>query len=353
MTVRLKDIANEAGVSISTVSRVLNDPSTTAARQELQEKIWEIVRRTGYSPNRQAQLLKNGSKEHELTVKKPVYCLIACSAEEVKDDTFYTQILSAIEREAYNNNYALAYTFFARDLEDPATVRQFQEHPKDNLIVIGRFKPAIMKILSKGFKRIVYTGLNELDINCDQVLCDGYTGIMEAVQYFYDLGHRRIGLIGNQANREARCRGYFNQMKELGLAADPCNLASDTTLSLEGGQQGMQQLIRQNFDATAIICANDMVAMGVLAACKKQGIRVPEDLSVMGMNDMETVQYISPMLTTVHVPMDEMGKVAMRVLIDRAEGGHSLPQKVFLPFYIAKRESTAGIPVKKRLENIE
>lgn len=343
MTVRLKDIAKEAGVSISTVSRVLNDPNTTAARQDLQEKIWEIVRRTRYSPNREAQMLKSGSLELELNVRKPVYCLIACSAEEVKDDTFYTQILSAIEREAYNNNYSLAYTFFARDLEDPGTVHKFRENPKSNLIVIGRFKPSVMNILNKGFKRIVYTGLNELNVNCDQVLCNGYLAIKEAVQYFYDLGHRRIGLIGNQANTEARCRGYYDKMRELDLPVDPRNLAPETTLSLEGGQQGMQQLIHQNFDATAIICANDMVAIGVLHLCKKSQIRVPEDLSVMGMNDMETVQFITPMLTTVHVPMDEMGKVAMRTLIDRAEGGHSLPQKICLPFYIAKRESTAGL----------
>ena len=343
MTVRLKDIAEEAGVSISTVSRVLNDPRTTAARQDLQEKIWEIVRRTGYSPNREAQLLKHGTREPELNEKTPVYCLIACCAEEVKDDTFYTQILSAIEREAYNNNYSLAYTFFASDLEDPATVQKFQDHPKENLIVIGRFKPAVMAIMNKGFKRIVYTGLNELNVNCDQVLCDGYQAIKEAVQYLYDLGHRKIGLIGDQANREARCRGYYDKMKELGLPIDPCNLAPNTTLSLEGGQQGMNQLIQQNFDATALTCVNDMVAMGVLHTCKQSGIHVPEDLSIIGMNDMETVQYITPMLTTVHVPMDEMGKVAMRVLIDRASGGHSLPLKVCLPFYIAKRESVGGI----------
>lgn len=344
MNIRLKDIAKEAGVSISTVSRVLNDPNTTAASTELQERIWEIVHRTGYSPNREAQLLKNGKNTSDIKARKSINCLIACSAEEIKDDSFYTQILSSIERESYHNNYILESTYFARDIVNPETIHRLQESPRDNLIVIGRFMPSMLDILKKGFRRIIYTGLNDLDVDCDQILCDGYSAIKDGVRYLYEQGHNRIGLIGNEADNEARCRGYFDGMKALDLPVDRRNVITDTVLSLEGGQQGMGRLVEKNFNATAVICVNDMVAMGVIHACKRFGIQVPKDLSVMGMNDIETVQYISPMLTTIHVPMAEMGKVTVRILLDRIDNGHSLPMKICLPYYIVTRESTRGNP---------
>ena len=94
-------------------------------------------------------------------------------------------------------------------------------------------------------------------------------------------------------------------------------------------------------DITAIFCANDNTAIGAIKAIREKGYRIPEDISIIGVDDIETSQYISPMLTTVHIPMEEMGQLAAKILIDRINGGHRIPLKTLLPFYIAKRDTCA------------
>lgn len=94
-------------------------------------------------------------------------------------------------------------------------------------------------------------------------------------------------------------------------------------------------------DITAIFCANDNTAIGAIKALRERGYRIPEDISIIGVDDIETAQYLSPMLTTVHIPTEEMGRTAAKILIDRISGGHKLPMKIVLPFYIAKRDTCA------------
>ena len=103
----------------------------------------------------------------------------------------------------------------------------------------------------------------------------------------------------------------------------------------------MKELMERGSGLTAVICANDMTAVGALRACKELGIRVPEELSLIGINDIPNVRYVQPKLSSIHVPLDEMGKLAVRVLADRISGGHTLPIKVSLPYYIVERASCA------------
>ena len=101
----------------------------------------------------------------------------------------------------------------------------------------------------------------------------------------------------------------------------------------------MLRLLDSAPDVTAVFCANDMVSIGALRACRDRNIRVPDDISLIGCNDVENVQYTSPMLSSVHVPLEEMGKMAVRILLDRVDGGHSSKLKVELPYSIIKRGS--------------
>ncbi|MFB0919598.1 MAG: LacI family DNA-binding transcriptional regulator [Oscillospiraceae bacterium] len=340
----LKEIAAQANVSISTVSRVLNASSPGAASKEVQNRIWEIAHAGGYMPNKEAQALKkSGTSFPEST--RSIFCLVACSSEEVREDPFFTQAISSIEREAFHQGYMLKYTFYSGDSESGSTMQLMQEASSNQLIIIGRFQLKLYQALCKHFKTIVYLGWNDLDIHCDGVICDGYLAAQEAVSYLYQLGHRRIGFVGAD-RQEARFRGYIHALEKLGLERSERNIATNPVLSYESGCRGLERLLAQDMDATALYCANDTTAIGVLRACKSHGLRVPEDLSVMGANDIETDQYVSPMLTTIHIPLDEMGKVATRVLIDRINGGHTLPLKVLLPFHIVRRESCAAPPVK-------
>lgn len=339
----LKDIAGKANVSISTVSRVLNSNTTNAASREVQELIWKIAREGGYLPNKEAQALKNARKAASEKAVRSIYCLVACSPAEVRDDPFFTQAISSVEHEALQNNYVLEYTFFAGNSESDLTMRLMQNASSDRLIIIGRFTPELFTRLRQNFKKIVYLGWNDLEVECDGVICDGYLAVQEGIRHLYGLGHRRIGFIGAHRN-EARFRGYLKAMELLGLPLEEKNIVSKSALSFESGYLGLEQLLTQGMDATALFCANDTTAIGALRACKNHGICVPKDLSVMGMNNIETVQYISPMLTTINIPLTEMGRVATRTLVDRINGGHSLPQKIMLPFHIVSRESCTPPP---------
>ena len=113
-------------------------------------------------------------------------------------------------------------------------------------------------------------------------------------------------------------------------------------MTINGGFDGMKKLLAQRDEqhpVTAVFCASDKTAIGALQACKQQGLRVPEDISLMGMDDSEMTQYLTPSLSTIHVPLEEMGKFSIRVLRDRMHGGHTFPIRVSFPFFIKQRGS--------------
>lgn len=337
----LKDIAAEVGVSISTVSRVLNNEKTSAASKTLQEKIWETARRQGYTPNAAARALKSAPAV-DVTEVKLLYCMFACPPHETKEDPFFTKLTSVIEREAFKHGYILHYTFSAVDLDSPILQSTFAASPAEALIALGRFDAALYRRLRKHFKRIVYVGLNRLDVKCDQVICDGHKAAQAAVEYLYSLGHRRIGYVGCQ---EARLHGYLDTLRRLELAISDAFISDDAELSMEGGYQGMLRLLDKQSDITAVFCGNDVTAIGALRACKDRGLKLPRDLSIIGVNNIENVQYTSPMLASINVPLDEMGKTAVSVLLDRIEGRHTSHIVVEFPCSLVKRESCSLPPV--------
>lgn len=333
----LKEIAKEANVSISTVSRVINQKNTKAASPEVQDRIWEIVRKSGYTPNATARTLKLGSKAAApSTAPKTIACIYARKDVAVSD-LFFSQIAKAIEQEAFKSNYFIKYSLTAMELANQGMTSAIASVPVDGAVVLGQYDKPMLKFLTEHYKNVIYAGLNPLGFKYDQVICDGREIAYSAVSYLHELGHTRIGYIGEQAN-EVRFTAFRESLDRLGLPFQQKN-AANVKLSHEGGYQGANFLIDQKADITAVFCANDNTAIGAIRAIKERGLRVPEDISVIGVDDIETSQYLSPMLTTVHIPMEDMGKVAAKILIDRIGGGHRLPMKIVLPHYIAKRDT--------------
>ena len=339
----LKDIAQAAGVSISTVSRVLSNRSTNAASESLRMKIWDIAREQGYLPNRDAQNLRTSTADQE--VPHSLYCIYACPPAETQDDPFYSKILESIEHRALKNNFIVKYIFSTVALSDPEFIYHFSMDPPDFLIVLGRFDQTLWKKLKQHFKKIIYVGLNELEFPCDQIICNGYEMARSAVDYFCSLGHKKIGYIGSN---EARMRGFLKSMADHGLDYQPNTYIDDVMLSMEGGFTGMNRLLDKNSDLTAVFCANDMVSIGALRACKERGIRVPDQMSLLGINDIDNIQYTDPMLSSIHVPLEEMGSLSVTVLVDRISGGHYCPVKLFLPFQIVTRGSCCKYTESRR-----
>lgn len=332
----LKEIASEAGVSISTVSRVINQSSKSPAGKEVQDRIWEIVRRTGYTPNLMARDLKRGVSGTKETFTHSIACLFARTSDGVTD-SFFSPLARSIEKEAFKHNYILKYTFTAFDMNHPSTFRLISDHNVDGIAVLGRCDKQLLKFLKQYFKCIVYTGLNNLDAKYDQIICDGYEASLNAMEHLISLCHTKIAYIG-ETKSEDRYQGYCAALAAHNLPVIPAYV-TNVALSSEGGYKGAKKLLERKADISAIFCPNDMTAIGAMKAVKEHGLSIPQDISIISIDDIDTAQYLTPMLTTIHIPVEEMGQMAAKTLIDRIEGGHKLPLKVNLPFYIANRES--------------
>lgn len=338
----LKEIAREAGVSVSTVSRVINGNENGAASKATRDKIWAIVRKTGYTPNVSAQNLKRKAPVQD-TVAKPVRYIDCLQARSVNlsTDPFFADLERALEQEAFNNNYVVKHTFRPIDLNSPETLLPPNGENVCGLVILGRymFTKQQLQLLTKAYRNIVYVGLNTIPFKCDQVVCDGYKAGLDAISYLVELGHKKIAYLGEQDN-ECRFRAYRDALAQHNLPFSIRNTAN-VLQSTEGGYRGVQMLLKQNSDFSAVFCANDLTAIGAIKAFHEQKKHVPRDISVISVDDIDLSQYMNPMLTTVHIPIEELGRQTARLLIDRINGGHNLPLKVELPFYIARRDSCA------------
>ena len=328
----LKQIAQEAGVSISTVSRVINQSNSNVASKEVQERIWEIVRRTGYIPNSNARNLKTGMTPSASEPSRSIACLFARTPDAITDP-FFSQLAHSIEKEAFKQNYILKYSFTSIDIQHPTTFHLIANNQVDGVAVLGR-------CLKKYFNYVIYSGLNSLNAKYDQVLCESILASEAAIEYLIELGHTKIAYVGETKNEE-RYTGYVSTLRKHNIPLRN-EFVSNVILSSEGGYCGTKTLLKRTQEMTAIFCPNDLTAIGVMRALQEAGLRIPTDISVISIDDIDMAQYLSPMLTTIHVPLDEMGQTAAKILIDRIQGGHHLPMKISLPFYLAVRESCAA-----------
>lgn len=343
----LKEIAQEAGVSISTVSRVINQSNSGAASKEVQNRIWEIVRRTGYTPNSNARNLKTKANTDVPEPSHSIACLFARNPDSTTDP-FFSQLARSIEKESFKQNYIVKYSFTSIDIRHPSTFHLISNNQVDGVVILGRCTKQLLSFLKKHFNYVIYTGLNSLNARYDQVLCEGLLASEAAVEYLFKLGHREIAYIGETENEE-RYIGYVSALQKHNLPIHS-EYISNITLSSEGGYCGAKALLERTRSMTAVFCPNDLTAIGAMRALQEAGLRIPEDISIISIDDIDMAQYLSPMLTTIHVPLEEMGQTAAKILIDRIQGGHRLPMKISLPFYLAARES-CGPPPSHRQTN--
>ncbi len=334
---RLKDIAREAGVSISTVSRVISNPSTNAASPEKRDLILKIAEEGGYL-NHAVSIPDRPIAPGEPNM---LYCMLAIDPLEYNGNPYFATLMSGLRLAARRYNCIVQYYFPTRsgsfvDFTPPAPDQSVQ-----GLIIIGRFDPEILDSLKDVYKNVAYVGLNTLDADCDQIICEGSEAARAAVHYLYNKGHRRIGFLGSSDDR--RFDGYKKALQELSLPLSEQAYLNDVVMSIDGGYQGMQQLIQKHnggIPATAIFCASDTISIGALHACNENGIRVPEDVALIGLDDSEMTRYISPTLSSIHIPLEEMGQFAVKVLFDRIHDHHHAVIRTYFPFEIVEREST-------------
>lgn len=327
----IKDIAKIVGVSPSTVSRVVNKGDTKSASDETQKRIWEAVYQYGYMPSLNTKNLQADVPEGEKTSGE-IVCMYGRMTNSFLDP-FFQRLTHAIEKAAFKKGYILRFSTTNAQTEYVISSNKFS----DALIILGRTDKSTLEKVRAHYKHILCTGLQDLPFEIDQVVSSGYKAAQKSIQYLIELGHKKICYVGETKN-EQRFLGYQNAMKEAGLEVSD-NYVVNADFSPGKGYEAVNQLIEKNKDFTAIFCSNDIISIGALKALKEHHYKIPEDVSLISVNDIETVQYLSPTLTTVHIPLEEMGTMAAKLIIDRIEGGHRSPMKLELPNSIIRRES--------------
>ena len=337
MSVTLKDIAEKAGVSISTVSRVINRDKEKPASQETNDKIWKIVRELGYIPNHNARNLQSGRDKKTKTIA----CLYT-SKIDTHNDPFFSDIGLGIQKEANDKGYIISYALSISEMGMRPLHRYIMNHPIDGVIILGRFDEITFSFINRHFERLVYAGLNPVNENIDEVICNGYDATIVAINHLINKGYHKIGYIGDHLNNfinEHRFSAYKACLHQNGIKFNK-NYIIDTPLSIFKSHENVDAYLKIHTNIpNAFFCANDVTAIGAMKALKEHNIKVPTDVALISIDNIEMANYVNPSLTTMDIPKIELGKAAVKLLIDQIETDRKKAYRIDLPFKLIERES--------------
>lgn len=332
--VNMHDIARRAKVSLGTVSHVIN--GSAVVRDRLRKRVLEAIDELGYQPSQLARGLRRdytnmiGMIIPDIT--NPFFPALVRGAEDVAFSHQFRLVLcnseNQPEKEASYWNEIQSY-LPAGMLLIPAVDSKLHNQPKRG----GRVTPVVCidRKLS-GWKG-------------DVVRADDEAGSYEATRHLIDLGHRKIATITGPphlATTAERLRGYRRAMKEAGIPVPAAYIAKGSFDRPSGFDAGLQ-LLRPVTRPTAIFASNDLMAMGVLLALRELGLRCPEDVSVVGFDNLEATELLHPPLSTVDQPAYRLGTTAMEMLIERISGARSEPREVILETQLVRRSSVVRL----------
>jgi len=321
--VTLKHIARYTGLSIMTVSRVVRGrPDVSPASRQ---KVLAAVRRLGYIPNPAAQLLVT---RHTPGPKDERIIGTIFSQEVVTSHSYFAGIIQGIADEARRSDCHLLLGYGMGDMTQPAEYpKMIREMMTRRLILVGKGPPRLVRQLHGNGFSLVLVDMRPPIRGVDAVVCNDAQGAYEATRHLITLEHRRISLIrGPQrhAFSQALTSGYRRALQEAGIPFRD-TLVLETAFCPEGGYEAAEVLLKDADRPTAIF-TNDDMAIGAMRAIHDHGLRIPDDMAIVGYDDIEYAAHTTPPLTTVAVPKEEMGRLAVRRAIAQMEQGE---QRVF------------------------
>lgn len=328
----IRDIARFAGVSTATVSRTLSSPDLV--KPSTRARVEAAVRKQGYLPNAVASSLRRRRTENIVVIVPDI------------QNPFFSSIVQGIENVAHRYNHKV---LLGESQDCQARVDRYADmlvrREADGLILLGARLPSSVSEAVRGSRPIPIVTACEYvpGLRAPNVRIDNVAAAAAAILHLVRLGHRRIATItGPMSNPivKDRLRGYRQQMARAKLA-QPTSYRVAGDFTLESGYRGMQQLLALPKGPTAVFCANDEMAMGAIRAVKESGGRVPDDISIVGFDDLRFAEYFDPPLTTIRQPRHEIGETAMRLILD-VFAGRARAKTVVLPHQLIVRGSTRG-----------
>lgn len=331
----IKDIANAAGVSSATVSRVLNYDASLSVSNETKKKIFETAEELNYTKHKKS-----------LPADQSVIRLVQWyDSEEELEDLYYLAIRLGIEKKAEE----LGVTLLKESL------LELSEQPTDGCIALGKFDPQQIKQLGRVNENLLFVDFDSLALGHHAIVVDFEQSVSLVIDHFIQDKREKIAILsGSEATKgsrfsieDPRFAAFKRTMEQLKLYQEAFHLEAPFTV--EGGYQRMRAFLAQKTELpNALFASSDALAIGALRAIQEAGLKVPQDISVIGFNDVSVAKYVFPALSTVKVYTEWMGELALSTALNLIKETPPIPQKITLATELILRESTGSKAARKR-----
>ncbi len=327
----MKQVAEKARVSTTTVSHVINN--TRVVSEDARERVLAVIQELRYIPSAVARSLKN-DRTHTLGMMIPN-----------NSNPYFAEIIQSLEDTCFEFGYNI---ILCNSYDDPkkqaAYIRVLMEKRIDGLILVssGSDEELTRLLADEGIPKVLVD--RELDgVAADFIEADHEDGGYQATQYLISLGHTRIACVAGPENilaSAARIRGYQRALQQAGISYDPALLVHADFTS-QGGFNAFQHLLALADRPSAIFASNDLMAIGGICAANQAGIRIPDDLSVIGYDDIALASFSTPPLTTIAQPKQAIGRLTAEVLVQRIKCPESSLRRELIKSQLVVRSSTA------------
>lgn len=349
----IRDVAKHAGVSIASVSRVLNDDRQYKMTDETKLKIEQAIRELDYHPREvkkgasglpshiaPSQLL-TGRREQKKRTQAKIGCVLRVTRRKF-NDPYYMSILSSIESRLSELGYQISFIKTGAELMNPSILTSAITPDVKGLVIMEDLSDETYSYLRSVCPCIVGIDTHRSDI--DNVAYDHYEAAGIAVEHLINRGYTKIGYIGGQGEHftiqsSQRYRGFRYTMETHGLPVED-DWVIDSEWDEELCSRLLDKMCRENNLPQAFFVGSDLMAMATMNVMHAHNISIPSQIAVMGLTDLDITRFSNPPLSTVHVPIEEIGMAAADMLIARIEGYSMAPQKITLSSKLVVRSST-------------
>lgn len=326
----LEQVARRAQVSTATVSRVLNNASVV--KRSTRARVMKAVEELKYHPNLHARSLAGG--------KSKTIGVIVSNME----NPFFFDIYKTIEAEAHTSGYevVMANTDYRPEQLVTSVRLMIGRRVAGLAVIVSEMAPELIEELNQSRTPAVFYDVGTQCKNITNIRVDYSRGIAKVIDYLHTLGHRRIGFVGHHAILgpiNERMKAVVEAVARIPTLEVRTAANADT---LEGGRLATRALMASGFRPTAIVCVNDFTAVGALRELRERGLRVPEDISVTGFDNVKLSEFCCPALTTVHIPRDRVGHIMCDFLIPTPGAAEAVAEIVIDPELVL-RDSTGPV----------
>ena len=334
----IKDVAKEANVSIATVSLVINNHGRIS--QDTRKKVLKTIKNLNYHPSRSARGL--------VSRKTGNIGFILTEEHFLRGEPFYSKIFLGVEFEArIHDYYILLATVSSSFSKGDSLPRFITERNFDGIIIAGKISRDLINSILKYDMPLVFVDYSLMNGDYPTILTDNIKGGVLATNYLIENGHKNIAFIGGEISHPSimeRLQGYKLALESAKLKSnDQVVITNDDYLSRQNGCSAAEILLNRRKDVTAIFAANDTTAIGVMQCLNNKGIKVPDDISVIGFDDVQADLLLDPPLTTIRVPKLDMGTEAIQLLLGIINKDNIKARKILVPVKLIIRESTKNV----------